>query len=174
MKKLLLILFLNSAVLYAQPSIALSFRGEVALSSFEVNNARITHFTKYPAVQSFSFAVDGSLNNFILELRLGHMLIKENYEGFELGGFIFYNFPGVNYYLDTGINYHFNGDEPHNGGGPGETISQLVFGLGYRTSQKIALELTYYYPLKQEYGFYDGRQYKLLNMVKFGVAIQII
>jgi len=172
MKKLIILVFIP-ALVFAQSGLNVHFRGDVALASFSVNGNRTTHFTKYPLIQSFSFSFGNSFNDLALDLRLGYVIMSENYEGFELGGFIFYSIPNSNLYFDTGLNYHFNPDELHNSGGTGETISQIALGLGYKLSEKIAVELNDFFPLKQKYGFYDGETYKLLNIIKLGVVVQV-
>jgi len=169
---LILILSLFTSQSIAQHKINLYFRGEAVLFSYKVDNESRTTFTKYPVIQSFSFAIDGLIfSDFILELRTGYKIAKDSYEGFELGGFLIYKF--APFFINSGINFHFNRNQDGNSGGDGETVSLLGWGFGYKFSKNFGFEISYFLPLHNEYGIYDGKIYKVNNIFNFGFVLRI-
>ena len=180
MKRIVFVLILFSSTCFAQKDLYLSFRGETALMYFKVdktNSAKIT----IPFIQNFYIPFSLVLSNdYILEFRPGYMLGSENYEGFELGSFLYYCIKNSDFSINSGINFHFNHDTEGNEGFYGETLSLVGFGINYKTSNKVSLELSYQIPIDSNYGFYGNSnlnrriKHSILGLLKFGLLIKTL
>ena len=179
MKKIsFIILFLNFLT-YGQDGFFINFRGETVLLNYKVDNTKSTHLT-IPVIQNlyipFGFHFD---KQYSLEFRPGYMLSQDNYEGFEIGVFLFYNFYVSRFSINGGINFHFNEDTDGNEGFYGKTIFLIGIGLNYKLANKIFLEVSYQNSLKSNYGFYGstelGRniEYSMNSIVKLGIIFRI-
>ena len=162
----------------AQNIFSIGFRDDLGLINYKIGNIKRSDFMVYP-IQNIYFTFDIEVNKAnSFQIRPGYILAKNDFNGWEIGGYWIYNFAEGKYYSSFGFNLHLNNDvNGGNSGGYGNVISLLGFGIGYRTSEILALEISYQHPLKKHYGWFhykgDFLQHSVESIIKLGVFFTI-
>jgi len=146
---------------FAQNKINLGLRSEIGVNQISIGEITESNFYILP-IQNLSLTLDVDIhNNVTIQFRPGFILSKNNYEGFELGGYLSYKIPDSKLYSQLGINYHFNSSVDGNSGGSGETIALVGFGVGYQISRIFSIDISYHHPIKKLYGSFGFPEFDL-------------
>lgn len=174
-KTILLILILSPIVISSQNNVKIGFRGELSYINFIIDNKHSSNIT-IPFIQNFYFPLGLKLNaKSSFEVRPGIILANDYYEGFELGIFFSYLIHQTNFYVVSGINFHFNKDTDGNEGFYGNTIALFDMEVGYSLSKKTSIIFSIQYPQKYDYGFYGNAElernivHNVKNIIKLGM-----
>lgn len=172
-----ILFFTLNIITLAQEKFFINFRTDIGFLNYEFEDFKKNEFYIIP-IQNIYFALNIKVNNdFTFQLRPGLMLNKHNFEGFEMGSFVVYDFCDPKIFINAGCNFHFNIDKEGNSGGTGETASFLALGIGYRLSKILSLEFSDHLSLKGKYGFFfineKHRNHSILNILKIGLIIKI-
>ncbi|MEE9430121.1 MAG: hypothetical protein V3V16_03710 [Melioribacteraceae bacterium] len=175
--KIFILFLLVYANYFAQNEINLSLKSEIGFTQISIGEVMESNFHLLP-IQNLSLVVDVNLyNNIFFQFRPGFIISKNNYEGFELGGYIGYKILNTKLHSQVGINYHFNSSVDGNSGGSGQTIALVGFGVGYQISKTFSIDISYHHPIKKKYGSFGypdfHQRHNIERIIELGFGIRI-
>ncbi len=184
---LCVVIYIYSSNLLAQ-NINLSFRVEPWMALIETTwkyNDRSSKLA-FSEIPSFYFLVSKNITDkFLVGLKPGILFYNDGF--FELGFLVRRtNILKYNVYLSGGINMQFRKEVAHGAGfvevEDSKILYFLVFGIGYKISKNVAIDMTYYHTLNPTYGYFSvvpdypgaynaSGQSKLHYMIKLGLEL---
>jgi hypothetical protein len=118
-----------------------------------------------------------------ISLKPGLLLRPEVFQGFELGLLLKYKFTDAKAFLNGGVNMHIPKETAHGviyyKATDSAPIFFILFGIGYRLSEIVHIDITYHHALNPEFGFVSNwiSQFssssgplKIANMIKLGLS----